>query len=88
METSLTIADLVADSGLDTRLIAGGGGVDRSVLWAHSCEMADPGRWLGPHELLMTIGLCIPAGSAPSLLGWTRRAWLASLWATMRSHRD
>ena len=57
---ALTIADLVATPGLETRLLAGRGGLTREVLWAHSCEMADPSQWLGPHELLMTVGLCVP----------------------------
>lgn len=47
-----------------THLIAGQGGEDRRVLWAHSCELPDPHRWLGPNELLMTVGLCIPADEA------------------------
>lgn len=56
----LTVADLVATKSLDTRVLAGEDGLGREVLWAHSCEMADPARWLGPHELLMTVGLCVP----------------------------
>lgn len=60
MSLAFTIADLIADPALDTHLIAGDDGIDRPVLWAHSCEMQEPDRWLGPHELLMTVGLCIP----------------------------
>ena len=30
-------------------------------MWAHSCELVDPARWLGPNELLMTVGLCVPS---------------------------
>jgi purine catabolism regulator len=62
METQfLTVADLVATASLNTRVLAGGEGVGRQVLWAHSCEMSDPEHWLGPHELLMTVGLCVPS---------------------------
>jgi PucR family transcriptional regulator, purine catabolism regulatory protein len=62
METQfLTVADLVATASLNTRVLAGADGVGRQVLWAHSCEMTDPEHWLGPHELLMTVGLCIPS---------------------------
>ncbi|MGN6218871.1 MAG: PucR family transcriptional regulator [Microbacterium sp.] len=43
--------------------MSGADGLGRTILWAHSCEMADPDKWLGPHELLMTIGLCIPHGA-------------------------
>ncbi|MBW9110413.1 PucR family transcriptional regulator ligand-binding domain-containing protein [Microbacterium trichothecenolyticum] len=60
---AFTIADLVSDPTLDTSLVSGGDGSDRTVLWAHSCEMEHPDKWLGPHELLMTIGLCIPHGA-------------------------
>jgi purine catabolism regulator len=58
----LTIADLVATASLDSRFLAGQQGGDRRVLWAHSCEMPNPEEWLGPHELLMTVGLCVPKG--------------------------
>ena len=60
----LTIRGLVSDPALGTRLLAGASGLDRPVLWAHASEIPDPDRWLGPHELLMTIGLCVPAGSS------------------------
>lgn len=73
MTSTLTIADVIADTSLDTRLLSGASGLDRPVLWAHSCEMAEPNRWLGPHELLMTIGLCIPQGSQ------AQRAFIAKL---------
>ncbi|SFN61469.1 PucR family transcriptional regulator [Mycetocola miduiensis] len=56
----LTVADLIATASLDTSLLAGGDGRSREVLWAHSCEMPDPEQWLGPNELLMTVGLCVP----------------------------
>jgi PucR family transcriptional regulator, purine catabolism regulatory protein len=57
------IADLVADPALDTRVVAGADGLDRPVLWAHTCETPEPTRWLGPNELLMTMGACVPSGS-------------------------
>lgn len=61
MEQSvLTVNDLVSTQSLGTRLLAGANGLERQVLWAHSCELSDPDRWLGPHELLMTVGLCVP----------------------------
>lgn len=73
MASTLTIADLASDPGLDTRIVSGDRGSERAVMWAHSCEMSDPTRWLGPHELLMTVGLCIPTGSQK------QRAFIASL---------
>lgn len=56
----LTLGDIVATESLDVSVLAGQSGLTREVLWAHSCEMTDPERWLGPHELLMTVGLCVP----------------------------
>ncbi len=60
----LTIGDIVGTASLDTTILAGGAGSTREVLWAHSCEMSDPAQWLGPHELLMTVGLCVPEDPA------------------------
>ena len=60
MTSGFCVGDIVAHPSLDTRAVAGEAGLTRTVLWAHSCEKPDPARWLGPHELLMTIGLCIP----------------------------
>lgn len=59
-DTVLTVNDIVSTESLDLRMLAGTNGLHREVLWAHSCEMADPARWLGPDELLMTVGLCVP----------------------------
>lgn len=59
-ETVLKVEDLVSTASLGVRVLAGATGLDRAVLWAHSCEMVDPEKWLGPHELLMTVGLCVP----------------------------
>lgn len=42
---------------------AGAEGLDRPVLWAHSCELSDPWTWLGSDELLMTVGICVPEGA-------------------------
>ena len=63
MHEGFTVAGLIDDPTVDTRLISGERGLGKTVLWAHSCEMPDPARWLGPHELLMTIGLCVPRGA-------------------------
>jgi PucR family transcriptional regulator, purine catabolism regulatory protein len=60
-EGVLCVEDIVATASFDVRVLAGNDGLRREVLWAHSCEMKDPKRFLGPHELLMTVGLCVPA---------------------------
>lgn len=62
-QASFTVGDLLRDPSLSMSILAGEGGQERAVLWAHSCEKAEPHRWLGPHELLMTIGVCVPSGS-------------------------
>jgi PucR family transcriptional regulator, purine catabolism regulatory protein len=59
-EDVLRVEDIVATASFDVRVLAGRDGLRREVLWAHSCEMQDPKRFLGPHELLMTVGLCVP----------------------------
>jgi purine catabolism regulator len=63
MESTLTISGIIADPSLGTEIISGAGGIHRAVIWAHSCEMDNPAFWLQPHELLMTVGRCIPSGS-------------------------
>ncbi|MCT1552132.1 PucR family transcriptional regulator [Brevibacterium casei] len=58
--TILTVDDLVSVSSFGLSPLAGGDGLTREVLWAHSCELRSPEQWLGPHELLMTVGHCVP----------------------------
>lgn len=59
----LTITDIVQLPELHTRLLAGSQGADRTVRWAHVCELADPTEWLGEGDLLMTTGMGIPGGA-------------------------
>ena len=73
MNSTLTISGILADPSLGTELLSGAGGAKRAVIWAHSCEMEDPAKWLQPHELLMTVGHCIPSGSQQ------QREFIASL---------
>lgn len=62
MEDSIvTVGDIVSIASFNCTVLAGSKGLDRKVLWAHSCELVDPERWLGPNELLMTVGLCVPS---------------------------
>lgn len=74
----LTVGDLLGMPTLGQRLLAGSQGLDRPVLWAHSCELPDPWRWLGPSELLMTVGLCVPE-DAKAQVEFIRRLADASL---------
>ncbi|MEN0135440.1 MAG: PucR family transcriptional regulator ligand-binding domain-containing protein [Rhodococcus sp. (in: high G+C Gram-positive bacteria)] len=59
--SELSVGDLVAMRQLGCRTLAGLGGLDRKVVWAHSCELDDPWNWLAADELLMTTGICVPA---------------------------
>lgn len=60
----LTVGDLLSSPALQLSLKAGGGGLDRSVSWAHASELVDPTPWLLGAELIMTAGLAIPRTAA------------------------
>ncbi|MFF0095526.1 PucR family transcriptional regulator [Streptomyces canus] len=55
------IAWLMHRQDLRLKLLAGRGGLDRDVVWAHSIELADPAPWLTGGELVLTTGLRLPA---------------------------
>ncbi|WP_434614494.1 PucR family transcriptional regulator [Arthrobacter sp. A5] len=57
---SLSLRELLQIPQISTDLLAGAEGLDQPVVWAHACEMPDPWDWLGPQELLLTIGYCVP----------------------------
>lgn len=56
----LRIIDIVNVPELHTRFLSGERGAERSVRWAHVCELRDPTEWLGEGDLLMTTGMGIP----------------------------
>lgn len=58
---ALSVRQLVALPTLQTRVVAGATGVDRSLSWAHVSELPEPGLWLRGGELVMTTGLAISA---------------------------
>ncbi|MFD5541674.1 PucR family transcriptional regulator ligand-binding domain-containing protein [Streptomyces sp. NPDC127079] len=61
----LTVGDLLSFPALQMRLLAGGGGLGRTVSWAHVSELEDPTPWLHGSEVIMTVGLAVPrAGEA------------------------
>lgn len=60
----LTVGDLAVIEALHSEVIAGSGGAERPVLWAHSCENTRPWQWLNPGDVLMTLGLCVPSAAA------------------------
>ncbi len=54
-----TAGSVAAEPGLGLRVVAGVAGLGRSVLAAHTSELADPTPWLRGGELLMTTGLAL-----------------------------
>ncbi|MFF4801073.1 PucR family transcriptional regulator [Streptomyces sp. NPDC002144] len=58
------LAWLIRRQDLRLRVLAGRGGPDRDVVWAHSIELVDPAPWLAGGELLLTTGLRLTADSA------------------------
>ncbi|MCX2726809.1 PucR family transcriptional regulator ligand-binding domain-containing protein [Thermomicrobium sp. 4228-Ro] len=77
----ITVRELLERPDLKTRLIAGAGGVDRVVTWAHVCELEDPTVWLCGGELVMTVGIGLPRDPAGQVAYVERlaRAQLAGL---------
>ena len=59
--TVLTVADVLRFADLELGLLAGRAGTGREVSWAHAIEVADPVPWLRGGELVLTIGLGLPA---------------------------
>ncbi|GAA3204016.1 PucR family transcriptional regulator [Nonomuraea roseoviolacea] len=70
---ALTTAQAMTLPGMEMRLLAGRAGLARVVRWAHVSELADPVPWLRGGELVMTIGLGLPAD------GEGRRAYVERL---------
>lgn len=60
---TLTVRELIEIPFLKTRVHAGKEGLDRTITWAHSCEMAEPWDWLEKGDLLMTVGMGVPEGA-------------------------
>lgn len=77
----LRVGDIVSTASLDIRVLAGDEGLRREVLWAYSCEMQDPTLYLSPHDLLMTVGHCVPmeAGEQSAFVARLDEAGIAGL---------
>lgn len=61
---TFTLRELVQIPQIANMVVAGNAGLDRPVVWAHASEMRAPWDWIGPDELLMTIGFCVPRAAA------------------------
>lgn len=62
--TGITVRELTAMPQLRIRLLAGHGGVDRPVSWAHVVDHPAPWDWLEPADLVLTTGAIIPDSAA------------------------
>lgn len=78
MPSFLTVANLISDPTLDTRVLAGSNGLGRTVRWAQTSESPTPWRWLGDDELLMTLGINLPADPTAQA-AFVRRAHQAGI---------
>lgn len=56
-QNGIRIRDLLATPNLELELLAGEGGLDRTVTWAHVSELQEPEAWLEGGELLICNGL-------------------------------
>ncbi|HJQ07076.1 MAG TPA: PucR family transcriptional regulator ligand-binding domain-containing protein [Nocardioides sp.] len=61
---TFTVGDLLATDALGTRSLTPGVGEQRPVEWAHTCELEEPWKWVGPGALVLTTGLGVPTGEA------------------------
>ncbi|TDC56468.1 PucR family transcriptional regulator [Actinomadura sp. KC345] len=52
----LTVRQLLEVPRFRLRLVAGEGGLDRPIRWAHSTELLDPGPYLRGNEIVLTVG--------------------------------
>ena len=59
---TIPVQDLLTLPELGLRVLAGAAGLDREVSWAHVSEMVDPTEFLRGGELLLLIGVSLPAG--------------------------
>ncbi len=60
----MTVGELLALPHLRLTLLAGEGGLERAVSWAHVFDHTDPWDWLDPGDLVLTSGWIIPEGPA------------------------
>ena len=53
----ITVRDITADPGLEVHAVAGRGGLDRPIRWAHVTELPDPAPWMRGGELVLSAGM-------------------------------
>ena len=77
----MTVGELVGHPELRTRIVAGGNGDARRVLWAHHTDQPSPWDWHDPGDLVLTSGTIVPQSPEEQVLFVERmaRAGLAGL---------
>ncbi|MBS1843827.1 MAG: PucR family transcriptional regulator ligand-binding domain-containing protein, partial [Actinobacteria bacterium] len=60
-EGGLRVSDLVAMTHLGIEVLAGAGGLEHRIEWAHVSELEDPGPWLERGEMLIVNGFGVPS---------------------------
>src|SRR3990172_129680 len=68
----LTVQDIVAMPALGLRVAAGAQGLGNEIRWLHASELADPTRWLGGGEFLLSTGIGV-GDSATTQRAYVRR---------------
>ena len=58
---TFTVKSLIELPIARTTSLTPGVGEDRPITWAHVCELAEPGQWLGAGTLVMTTGIGVPS---------------------------
>lgn len=56
----ITVGQLAQIPHLQTRVLAGYGGLDRRVTWAHVSDVSNPWDWHDPGDLVLTSGGIVP----------------------------
>ncbi len=60
VRTGITVAEVASLLHLRVDVLAGAGGLDRPIAWAHAVDNPHPWDWLDPGALVMTSGWIIP----------------------------
>ncbi|WP_169736876.1 PucR family transcriptional regulator [Pseudonocardia spinosispora] len=58
------MTELLSQSALGLRLLAGAGAVHREISWAHVSELADPAEFMRGGELLLLTGVNLPTATS------------------------